>query len=89
MSIDNVWSGPSYNGPHRPNEFYGDRVYLINHDVSRHEIEKKPTELVFDLYTQENLQTNEKKISFGSWQKGILSYESIFRCDSVCRSRNS
>ena len=34
--------------------------WLINHGVSRHEIGKKPTELLFDLYKQKNSQTDRR-----------------------------
>jgi hypothetical protein len=35
--------------------------YLINHGVPRYEIDKKPTESVFDLHTWKNSQTNGGK----------------------------
>lgn len=35
--------------------------WLINHGVSRHDINKKPTAFLFDLYKQKNSQTNKRK----------------------------
>ena len=57
-------------------------VQLITHGVSRHEIDKKPTAFLFDLYKQKNSQTNEKGY-IGSWPKAILASESVSRHESV------
>lgn len=46
--------------------------WLINHSVSRHEADKKPTECLFDLYTWGNSQT---KGCIRSWQKRILGHK--------------
>jgi hypothetical protein len=35
----------------------------MNYGVSRHEIDKKPTVYLFDLYKQKNSQTNERKMT--------------------------
>lgn len=35
--------------------------WLIDHGVSRHEIHKKPTAYLFELYKQKNYQTNGRK----------------------------
>jgi hypothetical protein len=38
--------------------------WLIHHTVSRHEINKKPTQFLFDLYKRNFSQTNKRKATF-------------------------
>jgi hypothetical protein len=38
--------------------------WIISHGVSTHEIDRKPTAYLFDLYKNKNAQTNERKITF-------------------------
>ena len=62
--------------------------WLINHGVSRHEIDRKPTTFLFDLYMKKKQISNKwKKGYIGSWQKAILASESISRLEPVCRLR--
>jgi hypothetical protein len=59
--------------------------WLINHGISRHEIDRKPTAYVFDMYKQRNSQTNEKNTSSVDGKKIILASELICRLEPVCR----
>ena len=81
----NVHNGLTYNGQHRQSEFYGGMIHmdlwywLINHGVSRHETDKKPTLFLLNLLKWGNSQTNAKKDYDGLWQKGILPHKLISR----------
>ena len=57
--------------------------WLINHGVSRHEIDRKTTAY---LYKKRNSQTNQRGY-IGLWQKAISASGSISRLDTVCRPR--
>lgn len=63
----NVHDDLTCRGQHRQSDFSGGTTHmdlwywLINHSVSRHEIDKKPTAFLFDLYKWKNPQANERK----------------------------
>lgn len=61
---DNGYNGLTPNDQHRQGEFYSPMdpwYWQINHDISRHEINKKPTAFLFDPFKQENCQRNQRK----------------------------
>jgi hypothetical protein len=62
---NNVYNDMPHNSQHRIGEIYNSMTrldlwyWLIIHGVSRHEIDRKPTAYLFDLYKQKNSQANE------------------------------
>lgn len=61
--------------------------WLINHGISRHEIYRKPTGYLFDLYNQKPLKQMKERLHW-IMAEGNLG-ESVFRYETVCRLRNS
>jgi hypothetical protein len=63
---NNVYNDIPHN-KHRTDEIYNVMTrlvlwyWLINHGVSRHEIDRKTTVYLFDLYKQKNSHQNERK----------------------------
>jgi hypothetical protein len=63
---NNIYNVLAHNGQHRRGEIYNGMTHsdlwywLISHGVSRHEIDRKPTAYLFDLYKQKNSQTKER-----------------------------
>jgi hypothetical protein len=63
---NNVYNNIALNGQHGRGEIYNGMTltnlwyWLINLGVSRHEIDRKPTAYLFDLYKQKNSQTNKR-----------------------------
>ena len=64
---NNVYNDIPHNGQHRRGEIYNGMTHsdlwyrLTNYGVSRLEINKKPTAILFDLYKSKTSQTNERK----------------------------
>lgn len=64
-----VHNGLTCDGQLRQSNFYGDLIsmylwyWLINHSVFRHDIDRKPTEFLFDLCKQKNSPTCERKVT--------------------------
>ena len=62
-----VYNDIHCNGQHRRGEIYNNMTpldlwyWLINNGVSRHEIDRKATTYLFDLYKMKKSQTNERK----------------------------
>lgn len=61
------------------------RIWLINHGVSRHKAEKKPTKLFWAV--EVGKVSNERKALLDHGQKGILAHEPNSRLEPVCRPR--
>lgn len=84
----NVHNGLTHNGHHRQSESDGGMTrmdlwyWLINHGVSRHDIDKKPTAFCL-ICVSRNILKQMKKGSTGSWQKRLLTHKPVSRWASL------
>jgi hypothetical protein len=91
ISIDNVHQNLTSNGQYRRSEIYGGLTHmdlwfrLINHVVSRHEINKRL--LHFCLICISKGILKKMKGYIGSQQDGILVCEKISRLEPVFRTK--